>query len=78
MGIVGTDVNSGAARLTFGATNLSEGIDFVIVALSFFGLAEVIGNLVRQGDQHGTVSKVGRLMPSVADLREAAPAMARG
>ncbi|MGL4560255.1 MAG: tripartite tricarboxylate transporter permease, partial [Afipia sp.] len=46
--------------------------------LSFFGLAEVIGNLVRQGDQHGTVSKVGRLMPSVADLREAAPAMARG
>lgn len=78
MGIVGTDVNSGASRLTFGATNLSEGIDFVIIALSFFGLAEVIGNLVQQGDQHGTVSKVGRLMPSVADLREAAPAMARG
>ncbi|WP_425994792.1 tripartite tricarboxylate transporter permease [Afipia sp. DC4300-2b1] len=78
MGIVGTDVNSGASRLTFGATNLSEGIDFVIVALSFFGLAEVIGNLVQHGDQHGTVSKVGRLMPSAADLREAAPAMARG
>ncbi len=78
MGIVGTDVNSGASRFTFGTVNLSEGIEFVIVALSFFGLAEVIENLVQQGNQHGTVSKVGRLMPSRADLREAAPAIARG
>lgn len=78
MGIVGTDVNSGASRLTFGASNLSEGIEFVIVALSFFGLAEVIGNLVQHNNQQSTVSKVGRLMPSAADLRESAPAMVRG
>lgn len=78
MGIVGTDVNSGASRFTFGTVNLSEGIEFVIVALAFFGLAEVIGNLVQQSHRHGTISKVGRLMPSRTELRESAPAIARG
>jgi len=78
MGIVGTDVNSGASRFTFGTVNLSEGIEFVIVALAFFGLAEVIGNLVQQSHRHGTISKVGRLMPNRTELRESAPAIARG
>jgi putative tricarboxylic transport membrane protein len=78
MGIVGTDVNSGASRFTFGAANLSEGIDFVVVALAFFGLAEVIGNLIRQGDEQASVSSVGKLMPTRADLRQATPAILRG
>jgi len=36
MGLVGTDVNSGIARFTFGVSELSDGIGFIIVAMGLF------------------------------------------
>src|ERR1043165_1512041 len=45
LGLVGTDVNSGVLRFTFGIPELSDGIGFVVVAMGMFGTAEIIANL---------------------------------
>src|SRR5690348_8922674 len=45
LGIVGTDVNTGVQRFTFGITELSDGIGFIVVAVGVFAIGEIIGNL---------------------------------
>jgi putative tricarboxylic transport membrane protein len=49
LGLVGTDVTSGAQRFTFGISELADGIGFVVVAMGMFGLAEITRNL--EGDE---------------------------
>ena len=39
LGLIGTDVNSGVLRFTFGVPELSDGIGFVVVAMGMFGTA---------------------------------------
>lgn len=80
LGLVGTDVNSGALRFTFGLPDLFDGIDFVAVAMGLFGIAEVISNLERADAARGTVSlgKSGGFFLSRADFRAAWPASVRG
>ena len=48
LGLVGTDVNSGRERYTFGIPALSDGIGFVPVAMGLFGIAEIIVNLEKR------------------------------
>ena len=50
LGLVGTDVNSGVARFTFGMPELADGINFVVVAMGVFGLGEIIANLENESD----------------------------
>lgn len=45
LGVVGTDVNSGMSRLTFGATSLADGIHFVVIVIGLFGIGELLRNL---------------------------------
>src|SRR5690606_6416298 len=45
LGMVGTDVNSGVSRFDFGIPELQDGIDFAVVAMGVFGLAEILANL---------------------------------
>jgi len=78
LGLIGIDVSSGAARMTFGVPELSDGIDFVPVAMGMFGLAEIIANLERPSERRVVSQKVRDLIPSRADLRAAFPAMVRG
>jgi len=79
LGLVGTDVNSGAQRYTFGVPELGDGIGFVIIAMGLFGFAEIITNLIGGGvTRDVTTARIGGLWPSRRDLREAAPAVLRG
>jgi putative tricarboxylic transport membrane protein len=78
LGLVGIDVSSGAARMTFGIPELSDGLDFVPVAMGMFGLAEIIANLERPAERHVVHQTVRGLFPSWADLKQAFPAMVRG
>ena len=41
LGMVGTDVNSGYARYTFGVAELLDGVNLVVLAMGMFGVAEV-------------------------------------
>lgn len=45
LGLVGMDLNSGAYRFTFEISELSDGIDFVVLAMGLFGFSEIISSL---------------------------------
>jgi TctA family transporter len=79
LGLIGTDVNSGVMRFTFGISALAEGISFVALAMGMFGIAEVVYNL-EQGTQtrQTYTSRVGRVLPSRADFRLCLWSIARG
>jgi len=78
LGIVGTDVNSGMARFTFGVPELSDGIGFTIVAVALFAVAEIVKQLESAEKREVFTSKVTNIMPTRADLKASAPAIARG
>ena len=79
LGCVGTDANSGAARLTFGQTELLDGINLVALAMGLFGVAEVIGN-IRDAERQGTPDKVTfrQMMPTRDDVRDMTGSTFRG
>src|SRR6478736_4809833 len=78
LGLVGTDVNSGVLRFTFGIPELSDGIGFVIVAMGMFGTAEIISNLEMKDKREVFSVKVTHLYPTKQDLKDAWPAVMRG
>jgi TctA family transporter len=78
LGLIGTDVNSGVARFSFDIPELSDGIGFVSVAMGVFGFAEIITNLEKKDAREVFTSKVGSLLPNARELKDAAPAVARG
>ena len=78
LGMIGTDVNSGVARFSFDVPELSDGIEFVAVAMGMFGFAEIILNLEQKEKREVFTSKVTNLFPRMADLKAAFPAMLRG
>lgn len=45
LGLIGMDINSGVYRFTFGIPDLSDGINFVVLAMGIFGFSEIISNL---------------------------------
>jgi TctA family transporter len=79
LGLVGTDVNSGVARFSFSIPELADGIGFVGVAMGVFGFAEIIANLEhKESERQVFTDKVGRLLPSLEEFKEAVPAVLRG
>lgn len=78
LGLVGTDVNSGISRYAFNVPELSDGINFVIVAMGVFGFTEVIVNLEMKEKREVFFKKVTGLWPTKADLKAATPAVLRG
>jgi putative tricarboxylic transport membrane protein len=78
LGLIGTDVNSGAARYTFGIPELADGVGFVPLAMGFFGIAEIILNLEKPETRDILKDKVKGLMPTWADLKASTPAILRG
>src|SRR5258708_4125215 len=78
LGLIGTDVNSGAARYTFGIPELADGAGFVPLAMGFFGIAEIMLNLEKPETRDILAQKVTGLMPTWADIKEAFPAVLRG
>jgi len=78
LGMIGTDVNTGMARFNFEIRELSDGIGFVAVAMGVFGFAEIIKNLEQGESREVFVNRVGSLMPTMKDLKDAFPAVLRG
>jgi TctA family transporter len=78
LGIVGTDVNSGAARFAFGVPELTDGLGVVSVAMGLFGFAEIIANLESTEKRELVTSKVKGLWLSGEQFKRAWPAVLRG
>ncbi|MCA3636276.1 MAG: tripartite tricarboxylate transporter permease [Methylobacterium sp.] len=78
LGLVGTDVNSGAQRYAFGFPELADGFNFVIVAMGMFGIGEIIANLEDESRRDLGVKSVKGLMPTREDWRRMIAPTLRG
>lgn len=81
LGIVGTDVETGQFRYTFGFMQLADGISLVVLAMGLFGVSEIMFNFA-SGTAKPTMKAsditVRSLLPSRDEMRRSWPAMGRG
>ena len=78
LAMVGRDVFTGTERFTFDNLNLSDGIDFVTVAMGLFGLGEILYNLEERHKAMAAPEKPKRVWPTKSELKQSAPAIGRG
>jgi len=78
LGIVGTDVNTGLKRFTFGINELTDGIGFVVVAVGVFAVGEIVTNLGDPAERRIFTSRVTGLFPTREDLRRSFWPIVRG
>jgi putative tricarboxylic transport membrane protein len=78
LSMIGSDLETGAERMSFGLPELADGIGFVVVAMGVFGFGEIMRNLEQPGSREIIQAKVTGLMPTVADLKASAGAIGRG
>jgi len=80
LGLVGTDNQTGQLRLTFGVTELEDGIDVVLGAIGLFAIGEVLWYAAtlraQQAEQRQTLR--GSAMMTREELGRSAPAWLRG
>ena len=77
-GLAGTDINSGVRRFDFGFTGLADGVEFVALSMAIYGLADIALNLEKKEDTTVVQAKIGRVWPSLADIKYCIPAILRG
>jgi putative tricarboxylic transport membrane protein len=79
LSMVGSDLETGAGRMTFDIPELADGIGFANIAMGVFGFAEIIRNLELPPESREILNtKIKGLMPTREDLIVSAPAIARG
>lgn len=79
LGQINTDVISGTPRYSFDIAELTDGINFVVIAMGVFGFGEIIANLGKPAEHREVFTKdVKGLWPTRDDFREAWPAVLRG
>jgi putative tricarboxylic transport membrane protein len=79
LGLVGTDVNSGAVRFSFDIPELTDGIGFIVVAMGVFGYGEIISNLGKHvSERQMLIANVEGLWPDKQAFKFMAPAVLRG
>src|SRR6187399_2247515 len=79
LSMVGSDLETGAGRMTFDLAELADGIGFANIAMGVFGFAEIIRNLELPEESRDVLhAKVSGLMPTRKDLIDSSGAIARG
>jgi putative tricarboxylic transport membrane protein len=79
LSMMGSDLETGAGRMTFDIPELADGIGFANVAMGVFGFAEIIRNLEIPAEGRDILkTKISGLMPSRQDLIDSSGAIARG
>src|SRR6266571_3552097 len=78
LSMVGSDLETGAERMTWGVPELSDGIGFVVVGMGVFGFGEILRNLEMTATREIVQGKISGLMPTFADLKASTGAILRG
>ncbi|MED4017712.1 tripartite tricarboxylate transporter permease [Sutcliffiella cohnii] len=79
LALVGQDPITGTPRFTFGFFELFTGIDFVIVALGLFAVAEIIISLENyKKGKHNKVEKVKSVIPTKENFKRILPPIRNG
>lgn len=74
---IGIDAQTGTSRFTFGSVNLLDGIDFLIIALGVFALAEVCFLILNRKQKLKGLNNIGSLKLSKQDYKDMAGPMTR-
>ncbi len=71
LGLVGTDLNSGVSRFTFGRIELYDGISLVPIAMGLFGVAEILNSIGGSGSRTPQTGKISfrSMMPTRAEWK---------
>lgn len=75
---VGTDLETGDQRMTFGQPFLWDGIDFAVLAMGIFGVSEILRNLGQPEARDVVRSAIGRLLPNRQEMRQSIAPVVRG
>jgi putative tricarboxylic transport membrane protein len=75
---VGTDLETGVDRMTFGLPALSDGLEFAVLAMGLFGFAEVLRNLEATEARDVVLAPIGNIWPTRQELRQSAGPVVRG
>jgi len=78
LGVVGTDLNTGVLRYTFGFPRLDEGVNFVAVAVGLFAIAEIVCEMASIHPRQPLSVKLRGLLPTRDDLRASWKPILRG
>jgi TctA family transporter len=80
IGIIGSDIETGAERFTFGLTELDDGVALVALALGMFGIAEFMNSVNQQADINTQYTNVRLrdMRPTREDIRRSIFPMLRG
>src|ERR1700692_146292 len=71
IGIIGTDLETGAERFTFGLTELDDGVELVALALGLFGIAEFMNSVNQLSEINTQYTNIGLkdMRPTREDIR---------
>jgi putative tricarboxylic transport membrane protein len=75
---VGLDLETGEERMTFGLPFLADGIDFAVLAMGIFGIAEIMRNLDHTEHRDVVRQAIGRLLPNRDDFKQSYKPVLRG
>ncbi|RKS07459.1 putative tricarboxylic transport membrane protein [Nocardiopsis sp. Huas11] len=75
---VGRDGFTGELRYTAGSLELTDGLQFVPIAMGVFGLAEILYNLERRRKGGAKLMKAEKVLPTRGDLRLLVGPITRG
>jgi putative tricarboxylic transport membrane protein len=78
LGTIGQDLYTGTPRFTFGSSDLSDGLEFVALAMGLFGIGEIARNLEDESQRTAIVQKITDLIPSRAELKRIIAPVLRG
>jgi len=79
LGVVGTDVNTGVMRFTFGFTELADGVQLAALALGLFGVTEFLRNVNRLRVTNSNANvRLRDMRPSWAEMKQAFMPIVRG
>lgn len=75
---IGIDAQTGTPRFTFGSINLLSGVDFLVIALGLFAIAEVCSLILKRKDQSiKNAHNIGSLKLTKQDFKEMSGPMTR-
>jgi TctA family transporter len=80
LGIVGTDIETGSERFTFGMTHLDDGIELIALALGLFGIGEFMNSVNQVSTVNAKYAKVRLrdMRPTKEDMKRSFWPMIRG
>ncbi|MDN4609191.1 tripartite tricarboxylate transporter permease [Sporosarcina highlanderae] len=76
--MIGIDGQTGTSRFTFGSASLLSGIDFLVIALGIFALAEVFKLIItRNESDSGPNKNIGSIRITKSEMKEMSGPMSR-